>query len=87
MQHAEMPFMKVVEAVAPKRDASRTAIFQTMVDWKGEGWGQMGDSLNGMQEVSSNSLYHHGTASFDVQLILFDEMRRGEGLRGTRTDG
>jgi len=52
VEHADLPFMKVVEAVAPERDASRTPVYQTMFSWEeAAGWDSASEGFVGLEVI------------------------------------
>ncbi|HKN98357.1 MAG TPA: amino acid adenylation domain-containing protein [Pseudonocardiaceae bacterium] len=64
--HQDVPFERVVDAVAPVRDTSRTPLFQVMVALQNTGEPAGGDLLGGELALPSDS------ANFDL-FIQFDE--------------
>jgi len=76
--HAVVPFVKVVEAVAPVRDVSRTPIFQTMMVWEeAGGWGELGEGLAGLQAVEENEDNSVASAKFEILLNMADQEESG----------
>jgi len=79
LAHAVVPWLMVVEAVAPVRDASRTPVFQTMLVWEeAAGWGNAnrGGALVGLEptpgtrgKLIQNAMF---TSKFEIQMSVTD---------------
>ncbi|MGD9901824.1 MAG: amino acid adenylation domain-containing protein [Vicinamibacterales bacterium] len=75
-ENQELPFDRVVEALNPDRDLSRTPVFQVMVTYQADPLEAL--RLPGIEATSIPT--HNGTAKFDL-LLGFEE--HGGGLRVT----
>ena len=65
LMHAEVPFMRVVEEVAPVREASRTPVYQTMLTWEeASGWGDAADTMPDLVEVSITLALTHDPQTY-----------------------
>jgi natural product biosynthesis luciferase-like monooxygenase protein/amino acid adenylation domain-containing protein len=73
--HQDLPFEKLVEALQPDRDLSRSPLFQVMFVWHNEPTSTL--ELHGLQ-LQSVPL-HNGTAKFDLTVSLEPA---GHGLNG-----
>ena len=70
VEHAVVPFVKVVEVVAPERDASRTPLFQTMLTWEeATGWGEIGEGFTGLESCGDGDETGDVT-KFEIELQL-----------------
>ncbi|HEV3456042.1 MAG TPA: amino acid adenylation domain-containing protein [Thermoanaerobaculia bacterium] len=67
--HQEIPFEKVVEAVAPPRDLSRAPIFQVQLSLQNTPAEPL--ALPGLRLARRD--VHNGTTKFDLTVFLFDE--------------
>ncbi|MEU0149801.1 amino acid adenylation domain-containing protein [Streptomyces sp. NPDC006288] len=70
--HQEVPFERLVNALAPERDPSRTPLFATMFLWEGAGGqdaARTGDSAEGTLTVDPTAV-GETTAKFDLTLSL-----------------
>jgi natural product biosynthesis luciferase-like monooxygenase protein/amino acid adenylation domain-containing protein len=74
-QHQDLPFEKLVDALQPDRDLSRTPLFQVMFVWHNEPMAPM--QLSGLQLEPVH--VHNGTSKFDLTLSLEPA---GDGLEG-----
>jgi amino acid adenylation domain-containing protein len=70
--HQDVPFEKLVEALQPERDMSRSPLFQVMFGWQAEPLHL--SHLKGLEVSAVKS--HTGTAKFDLTVIM-DEGPRG----------
>jgi len=78
--HPDLPFERLVAALAPDRDASRTPLFQVMfVLHNPEGVSQV-------SKVSGNRELETGTAKFDLTLLLSETEHGLEGMIEYNTD-
>ena len=78
--HPDLPFERLVAALAPDRDASRTPLFQVMfVLHNPEGVSQV-------SKVSGNRQLETGTAKFDLTLLLSETQNGLEGMIEYNTD-
>jgi len=78
--HPDLPFERLVAALAPNRDASRTPLFQVMfVLHNPEGVSQV-------SKVSGNRELETGTAKFDLTLLLSETQNGLEGMIEYNTD-
>jgi len=78
--HPDLPFERLVAALAPDRDASRTPLFQVMfVLHNPEGVSQV-------SKVSGNRELETGTAKFDLTLLLSETENGLEGMIEYNTD-
>jgi non-ribosomal peptide synthetase component F len=78
VEHAVVPFVKVVEAVDPARDASRTPIFQTMMVWHQVcRWAEHGKCLAGLQAVGGKRKDSVLDAKFETLLNMADQDSNG----------
>jgi amino acid adenylation domain-containing protein len=73
--HQELPFEKLVEALAPERDLGRTPLFQAMFILQNAPLGELRLGAAELQALAVSS----GTAKFDLTLSLEE---RGGGLEG-----
>ncbi|GAA0613066.1 non-ribosomal peptide synthase/polyketide synthase [Streptomyces crystallinus] len=73
--HQEVPFERVVDAVQPERDTSRTPLFQVMVAL--HNLGTQAPALPGLEVTALTPPVRHAT--FD---LAFDFVEHGEGLTG-----
>lgn len=64
--HQELPFDRVVEELAPRRDLSRHPIFQTLFSWHDEPASEL--RLDGLAVDRVDT--HTGTAKFELSLFL-----------------
>ena len=65
-----IPFDKVVEIVRPRRDLSRSPLFQTLVVWKDRQVQMQFIELEGLSSSYVNA--HPGAAKYDLSLFLTD---------------
>lgn len=78
--HPDLPFERLVAALAPDRDASRTPLFQVMfVLHNPEGVSQV-------SKVSGNRQLETGTSKFDLSLLLSETPNGLEGMIEYNTD-
>ena len=78
--HPDLPFERLVAALAPERDASRTPLFQVMfVLHNPEGMSQV-------SKVSGNRELETGTSKFDLSLLLSETQGGLEGMIEYNTD-
>ena len=71
VEHADLPFMKVVEAVAPERDASRSPVYQTMLTWEeAAGWDSTSEGFVGLEVIELAAEEDAATIKFDIELFL-----------------
>ncbi len=68
--HRAVPFNKVVEALHPQRNLTRSPIFQTMLVWKDRAVQMQFLDLAGL--TSSHVLAHPRASKFDLTLFLTD---------------
>jgi amino acid adenylation domain-containing protein len=80
--HAELPFDQIVEAVQPRRDTSRTPVFQVMFSHQNTPLpAAKADGLS-----LSASEYHNGSAKVDLALTVSESARGLEGWIEYATD-
>ena len=78
--HPDLPFERLVAALAPDRDASRTPLFQVMfVLHNPEGVSQV-------SKVSGNRALETGTSKFDLTLLLSETPHGLDGMIEYNTD-
>lgn len=91
LSHAVVPFVKVVEEVAPARDSSRLPVFQVLFAWEEQGganqisfkngWGNCAGTLHLLEALPIPSLVSLADrpqhAKFEVQLTLGNTDEQG----------
>jgi amino acid adenylation domain-containing protein len=75
-KHQDLPFERLIEALQPERDLSRTPIFQVMYAWHDDD--TAAGNKTGRLRLSAPEVVGHNTAKFDLTLVVF---RRGEDIR------
>ena len=80
--HQDLPFEKVVEALQPERDLSRTPLFQVMLVLQNRRWREL--RLGGL-EVQPWAV-ETGRAKFDLTLVVEEagKVARGGGIQPGR---
>ncbi|MEV7589826.1 amino acid adenylation domain-containing protein [Streptomyces sp. NPDC089922] len=68
LEHGDLPFDAVVEAVAPERSLSRHPLFQTMVAY--EGGTPMPSGLFGEEVTAAERQVGAGAAKFDLEVLF-----------------
>ena len=88
MEHAEVPFTMVVEAMKTgQQDASRTPLFQTMVVWADK-WSQQIAQMTGLQLMGSQGILDlvPGRSTFEIELHLWPTKGSLRGCASYSTD-
>jgi amino acid adenylation domain-containing protein/FkbM family methyltransferase len=78
--HPDLPFERLVAALAPDRDASRTPLFQAMFVLHNP------DGVSQVSKVSGNRQLETGTSKFDLTLLLSETPHGLEGMIEYNTD-
>src|SRR5437763_2740612 len=78
--HPDLPFERLVAALAPERDARRTPLFQVMFVLNNP------EGISQVSKVSGNRELETGTSKFDLTLLLSETQGGLEGMIEYNTD-
>ncbi|MCL4875579.1 MAG: amino acid adenylation domain-containing protein [Anaerolineae bacterium] len=80
--HQDMPFDRLVDVLRPKRDRSRTPLFQVLFVWEDHPV----ETLDFADVKMRTDVIDNGTAKFDLSLYLYDHDGRVDGFFEYNTD-